>query len=464
MPDALRSKRNLDRVDKKIANPSVSAEGFCENPDSVESARYEMDNRILADMPNLYKQNGVLILDKVESRNKKPSDVAEGQPSENSDSGESVRYESDSHIVSDAPNLYKPYGVSMSKRNFVQLNRCDQTDELQRTDPNLFLFFSWAARKAQRTYENNFFDLDPGEVMVSRETNAFDCGLTPKEMRCAIDRGIAEGYFAVTFNPTCKKGTQKEELTKREKRAIKRAIKCKIIKILNTDFFDINSEEEGQQKGERWASDGPAMGHIQEREEREEYKKESSSSSESMREMEIQKKKRIFSKDGYKNEFLSSGWTDGEFEEAWKRYLDQPDGKVKKFHGWFLSVLKSVRMDFLKKDEKEFEKRKSFVKIEKESKIAAEKLKISQEEMEKELLEETSKIKEKNEKLLNEFLKKYPQKVIFKGKMFHFVTKEIGMGGWFSIEEPIQSLFLGLVEASIKLDCESEKNAKNSKT
>jgi len=61
MSEALRSKRNLDRVDKKIANPSVSAEGFCENPDSVESARYEMDNRILADMPNLYKQNGVLI-------------------------------------------------------------------------------------------------------------------------------------------------------------------------------------------------------------------------------------------------------------------------------------------------------------------------------------------------------------------------------------------------------------------
>ena len=62
-------------------------------------------------------------LDKVESINEKPSAVTEGQLNKNPDLEESVRYELDNHIVSDTPNLYKPYDVSMSEKGFLALSR-----------------------------------------------------------------------------------------------------------------------------------------------------------------------------------------------------------------------------------------------------------------------------------------------------------------------------------------------------
>jgi len=174
-------------------------------------------------------------LDRVESINKKPSDVAEGQPSENSDSGESVRYESDSHIVSDAPNLYKHYGVSMSQdfRKYIVDGRGPW---LRANYPNCFLVLSYASEIAIWNRATAELDgLEIGDAIISVESAAKACGLTYDQTRTAFEK-LEEKKFWETVVLTSKTKNIK-------KRPIKIPLVSRVVNIPVGDVWDVTRNQ-----------------------------------------------------------------------------------------------------------------------------------------------------------------------------------------------------------------------------
>lgn len=181
-------------------------------------------------------------------------------------------------ILPDTPNSYKRRGVALS-RNFVQLSRSEDTSRLLQNHPKAFLLLTYIALHATRKYDA-ISELEEGECFLSREKTPKECGLTEKEFRGAKDHLMSEGIIIEVYNPTWfrKKNGQVESrilagIEKFKKRAIKRAIKCIVVKLCVTDVYDINLESKGHQKGHQRASKGPSKGHIQEGKEEQEDKK-----------------------------------------------------------------------------------------------------------------------------------------------------------------------------------------------
>lgn len=146
------------------------------------------------------------------------------------------------------------------KMSYIQLNRSEKTKWLIANYPKVFLLLTIIAIRANRI-------LDPisgFEIGYAQIGDWENCGLTRKEYRTALK--ILQDLFIVEILLTHKniKNVEKRAI----QGAIKRATTGTLVKLLNTDIYNINPEEEGQQKGHqsghRGATDGPLMGHEEE--------------------------------------------------------------------------------------------------------------------------------------------------------------------------------------------------------
>lgn len=137
----------------------------------------------------------------------------------------------------------------MSQR-FIKLIDCDETDHLQEHHTNAYLLLTYLARKAQRTL-NHPNGLEPGDVVSGRKETSRKAGLSEKEYRNALIKLIELGFVEIVYNP------KNPEISKRQKTAIKRAIKSDIVNLLESSVCDINKECEGHQKGQEGAIKGP---------------------------------------------------------------------------------------------------------------------------------------------------------------------------------------------------------------
>lgn len=145
----------------------------------------------------------------------------------------------------------------MSDR-FIKMIDSTKTDELQEYFPNAFLLLCYIARRARRTLDDTY-GLEPGDAIVGELESSKKSGLSKKAYRNALEKLEELGFVKTVFNPKNKKP---------QKRAIKRAIKSKVVQLCDDSIFDINREVKGDQKGKLRANKGRSEGDKQERQER----------------------------------------------------------------------------------------------------------------------------------------------------------------------------------------------------
>jgi len=232
----------------------------------------DQETGVRISLPSLQTKTKFDKLEGTEMR--KPESVNSGYIIKNDSVHESVMMKVDNLIIPDTPNSYKRRGVSLAK-NFIQLSRSEETFDLLQSDPKAFLLLSWISLRAHREFDP-ISQLEEGECFVSEKTTPKECGLTPKEYRCAKIRLIKEGFLKEIFSPSwlrSKNAEQKQNIEFFKKRAMKRATVCCIVKLCNKEVYDINIKLNGDEKGDERAMKGRWKGDRQEREERKEYKK-----------------------------------------------------------------------------------------------------------------------------------------------------------------------------------------------
>ncbi len=133
-----------------------------------------------------------------------------------------------------------------SSVRFLKLIMCKDTDWLQENYPNAFLLLIQIAKTARRTTET-IDDLKIGDAKVGEIETSKKAGLSTKEYRNALKKLEELKYIETVFNPRS---------TNHQKRAIKGAIKCKVVNLIDSSVCDINAIHEGDQKGEEGAIKG----------------------------------------------------------------------------------------------------------------------------------------------------------------------------------------------------------------
>lgn len=142
-------------------------------------------------------------------------------------------------------------GLIMSR--FIKFIPSEESSYLMRNHPNAFLLLCLIAERARRV-AGNIDGLQTGDAILGDYEAA---GLTRKQYRTALDHLVELGLIKIIYNG--------KKFQNGEKRAIKMAIKGTLVNILNSRIWDINPDEEGQQKGQQRANRGPTEGHEQER-------------------------------------------------------------------------------------------------------------------------------------------------------------------------------------------------------
>lgn len=142
----------------------------------------------------------------------------------------------------------------MSDR-FIKMMDSSKTDELQEYFPNAFLLLCYIARRARRTLDGKY-GLEPGDAIVGELESSRKSGLSKKAYRNALEKLEELGFIKTVFNPKNKKP---------QKRAIKRAIKSKVVQLCDDSIFDINREVRGEQMVDLRANWGRSEGDKQER-------------------------------------------------------------------------------------------------------------------------------------------------------------------------------------------------------
>ncbi len=137
---------------------------------------------------------------------------------------------------------------------FLKLIHSTETDELQEHYPNAFLLFIQISKTARRT-PNGLDGLQVGDSIVGEKETSRKAGLSTKQYRNALDQLEKLKYIEVVYNPKWENN---------EKRAIKRAIKSKVVNVLNLRVCDYNPQVKGDQKGEQRANKGRSEGDKQE--------------------------------------------------------------------------------------------------------------------------------------------------------------------------------------------------------
>jgi hypothetical protein len=141
----------------------------------------------------------------------------------------------------------------MSER-FIKYIPSEKASWLRQNYPNAFLLLSYIAENARR-YADKEDGLEVGDVIIGRVETPKKCGLTEKEFRGALDKLIEFQYVEIVYSP-------KAEKSKTRKRAIKRAIKSLVVCLINSDIYDINSEDKGHISGFMRAIKGPQTKNV----------------------------------------------------------------------------------------------------------------------------------------------------------------------------------------------------------
>lgn len=123
---------------------------------------------------------------------------------------------------------------------FYKCKRSAAARELLRDDPKAFLLLSVIAMRAKYHDGPNTLGLQVGECVIGDDAKY---GMTRKERRCALDRLNRAGITA-------------------SRRATTGARKGTIVKLVNSDIFDINMPNEGPLEGPlEGPEEGPLQGH-----------------------------------------------------------------------------------------------------------------------------------------------------------------------------------------------------------
>lgn len=160
--------------------------------------------------------------------------------------------------LSDAPNLYKQNGASVSNIPplsipiFLKLNRCEATFWLMANHPNAYLLLNLVALRAQRT-PNSPSGLIIGEALIG-DYEAI--GATRQQYRTALNVLVRMKYL--TISETCR--------TRKKSTTVTTTVGTKV-KLLNSEIWDINPEPINHRINHRPTTDQPPTNHEQEREE-----------------------------------------------------------------------------------------------------------------------------------------------------------------------------------------------------
>jgi len=137
----------------------------------------------------------------------------------------------------------------MSER-FIKLSRSERTEWLLENHPNAFLLLTQIALRARRT-SNSPDGYEIGECHIGDYEAAGIC--SEKAYRTAKD--VLSRERAIKICETCRN---------RKKGATGRATFGTKVKLLNSEFYDINEEDKGDRKGDRGATEGRPKGDEQE--------------------------------------------------------------------------------------------------------------------------------------------------------------------------------------------------------
>lgn len=217
-------------------------------------------------------------------------------------------------------------------QGFIKLFR-EKAIELLTSDPKAFLLLSCIALRARRT-DANYSELKANQAFIGDNENA---GLSKQEYRNAKKR-LARYNLAV-FKPT-NKGT--------------------IATLSSAAVYDINAEETSSEqpsnspkenrsnqppKNPSKAIQEPTNIHQKTLNEpltrKEECKKAIMKENPPPHLSHSFKEPKAL--EDWKRMMISLGWTEQEFNEAWKRYLLQPRGSIKNVRKWLETVMQSIR-------------------------------------------------------------------------------------------------------------------------
>lgn len=196
--------------------------------------------------------------DNVDDINAKPSAQTEGfTRAKIPDSAKSDNDDvTNNFIIADKPNLYKQNGDSVSNIRFIKFIPSEKSDWLQENHPNAFLLLCLIAKRARRTSGHP----DGLEIGMAQIGDYKSAGIeTEKKYRTAKNVLLRLGAIEII-----------ETSRKSKKWATQRAINGTLVKILKSDVWDINQEDEGDPKGEPRATRGRPKGDEQECKEDEE--------------------------------------------------------------------------------------------------------------------------------------------------------------------------------------------------
>lgn len=130
----------------------------------------------------------------------------------------------------------------------------DKASWLRSNYPNAYLLLSVIAESARR-HPDILDGLEIGDVIVSELTTPKKAGISKKAYRNAIDKLEELKFIETVWNP---------KNTKQQKRAIKRAIKSKVVCLIDSDIWDINPTPKGDQKGDQRANKGRLTKNVKE--------------------------------------------------------------------------------------------------------------------------------------------------------------------------------------------------------
>ena len=182
--------------------------------------------------------------DTVKPLNGKPSAKAEGLSiAKTSDSLRANVEDGDLNtpILTQSPNLYKQTGAFVSKR-FIKLNPCEATLWLMAKHPNAYLLLNLVAIRAERI-PNHPSGLEVGESLIGDHEAI---GATRQEYRTALKVLVRMKYL--TISETCR--NRKKVTTGITTVGTK-------VKLLNSDIWDINIEEDNHRINHRATTEQP---------------------------------------------------------------------------------------------------------------------------------------------------------------------------------------------------------------
>lgn len=195
----------------------------------------------------------------------------------------------------------------MSK--FIKYIPSEKASWLREHFTSAFLLLSFIAEHARRTHDN-LDGLEIGDCFVGEIETSAKSGLSSKEYRNALIKLEELGFIETVWNPKNKK---------QQKRAIKRAIKSKIVNLIDSSIWNINLALEGDQNGNQRAIKGRSKGDKQEEMNIIHDDDDAGASP-------LQKKEKVMNNEFTKSELyrqslrLEKDWTPEEIEDAWARF------------------------------------------------------------------------------------------------------------------------------------------------